>query len=161
MTLARFPVPPIVKAVTVRCPPARAFALFAEDFGRWWPVSRVHTGPDPVACAIEPRVGGRVFERAADGREALWGTVLAYEQPHRLAFSWVVELPAGLEQRVEIRFTDEDGGTRVELTHSGWETLGDAAAKLRERYDRGWATVFERDFADYANGPQPEPRRHQ
>ncbi len=35
--------------------------------------------------------------------------------------------------------------------HSGWEQLGDAAASLRERYDRGWGTVFERDFVDYAN----------
>ena len=51
MTLAPFPVPPIVKRVTVRAAPARAFALFAGDFARWWPLSRVHTGPDPVDCA--------------------------------------------------------------------------------------------------------------
>src|SRR6476661_2068408 len=83
VTIARFPVPPIVKRVTVRAAPARAFALFAGDFARWWPLSRVHTGPDPVDCAIEPRVGGRVFERAADGHETAWGTVLAYDPPHR------------------------------------------------------------------------------
>ena len=51
----------------------------------------------------------------------------------------------------KIRFTAEDGGTRVELTHSGWEKLGDAAASQRERYDRGWGTVFERHFVEYAN----------
>ena len=67
MTIARFPVPPIIKTVTVRAAPARAFALFADDFARWWPLARTHTGPDPVDCAIEPRVGGRVFERAAVG----------------------------------------------------------------------------------------------
>ena len=81
MTIAPFPVPPIVKSVTVCAAPARAFALFSERFARWWPLARVHTGPDPVDCAIEPRVGGRVFERAADGRETLWGTVLAYDPP--------------------------------------------------------------------------------
>jgi len=39
------------------------------------------------------------------------------------------------------------------LTHSGWEKLGDAAkaAALRERYDRGWATLIERCFVEYAN----------
>ena len=151
MTIVQFQVPPVVKAVTVRCVPAQAFALFVEDFARWWPLSQTHTGPDPVDCAIEPRLGGRVFERAADGRETAWGTVLAYDPPHRLALSWVVELPAGLEQLIEIRFTPEDRGTAVELTHSGWEQLGDAAASLRERYDRGWGTVFEHHFADYAN----------
>jgi uncharacterized protein YndB with AHSA1/START domain len=151
MTVSQFPVPPIVKTVTVRCTPARAFARFAEDFARWWPLSRVHTGPDPVDCAIEPRVGGRVFERASDGCETLWGTVLAYDPPHRLAFSWVVQLSAEQAQLVDIRFTAEKGGTRVELTHSGWEKLDDAAASLRERYDRGWGIVFEQHFADYAN----------
>lgn len=118
---------------------------------RWWPLSRVHTGPDPVDCAIEPRVGGRVFERASDGRETLWGTVLAYDPPHRLAFSWIVQLSAEQAQLVDIRFTPAAGGTRVELIHSGWEKLGEAAVSRRERYDRGWGTVFEQHFADYAN----------
>jgi len=151
MTIARFPVPPVVKTVTVRAALAQTFALFADDFARWWPLGRIHTGPDPVDCAIERRVGGRIFERAADGRETSWGTVLAYDPPHHLAFSWIVELTAEQEQLVEIRFTPEDRGTRVELTHSGWEKLGDAAASQRARYDRGWGTVFERHFVDYAN----------
>ena len=99
MTIARFPVPPIIKTVTVRAAPVRAFALFADDFARWWPLARTHTGPDPVDCAIEPRVGGRVFERAADGRETPWGTVLAYDPPHRLAFF------------LDCRTADRDGTT--------------------------------------------------
>ena len=159
MTIVRFPVPPVVKSVTVRAAPARAFSLFVDDFARWWPLAQTHTGPDPVDCAIEPRVGGRIFELAADGRETPWGTVLAYDPPRRLAFSWIVELSAEQEQLVEIRFTAEERGTRVELTHSGWEKLGDAAASLRERYERGWATVFERCFVDYANCLQAELRR--
>jgi len=134
----------------VRAAPERAFALFA-DIGRWWPLARVHTGPDPADCAIEPRVGGRIYERATDGRETLWGKVLAYDPPHRLAFSWLVQLSAEQEQLVEISFTPEADGTRVELSHSGWEKLGDAAADRRERYNRGWVVVFEQCFAEYAN----------
>ena len=151
MTVAQFTVPPVVKAVSVRAAPARAFELFARDLARWWPLAQFHTGPDPVDCAIDPRVGGRVFERAADGQETPWGTVLVYEPPDRLAFSWVIGLSAGQEQLIELRFSAEGSGTRVELTHSGWEKLGDAAAALRERYDRGWATLIERCYADYAN----------
>jgi hypothetical protein len=94
MTIAQFPVPPIVKNVTVRAAPARAFALFADDLARGWPLSRVHTVPDPAGIARSSRrlVGGS----SADGRETAWGTVLAYDPPHRLAFSWIVELPAGI-----------------------------------------------------------------
>jgi hypothetical protein len=54
MTIARLLFRAIVKTVTVRAAPERAFALFASDFARWWPLARVHTGPDPVDCAIEP-----------------------------------------------------------------------------------------------------------
>ena len=152
MTIAQFTVPPIVKSVVVRTAPRRAFELFAGELARWWPLAQFHTGPDPVDCAIEPRVGGRVFERAADGRVTSWGTVLAYDPPDRLAFSWIVGLSADQAQYIEVRFVPQDGGTLVELTHSGWETLGAAAASLRERYDQGWGTLVERFFADYANG---------
>ena len=89
MTIARFTVPPVVKSVPVRAAPAQAFEFFVRDLARWWPLAQFHTGPDPVDCAIEPHVGGRVFERAGDGRETVWGTVLAYEPPQRLAFSWI------------------------------------------------------------------------
>jgi len=152
MTVAEFPVPPVVKAVSVRVAPARAFDLFARDLARWWPIAQFHTGPDPVGCALEPRVGGRVFERSADGRETSWGIVLAYDPPHRLAFSWVVGgLSPDEAQQIDIRFVQEGSGTKVELTHRGWEKLGERAAALRERYDRGWATLIERCFAEYAN----------
>ena len=150
-SVVEFAVPPVVKMVSVRAAPAQAFDYFVRDLARWWPLAQFHTGPDPVDCAIEPRAGGRVFERAADGRETLWGTVLAYEPPHRLSFTWIVGLSAELAQLIEIRFVPQGNGTRVELTHSGWEKLGDAAAALREGYDRGWATLIERCYAEYVN----------
>ena len=151
MTIVEFAVPPVVKTVSVRAAPTQAFDYFVRDLARWWPLAQFHTGPDPVDCAIEPRAGGRVFERAADGRETLWGTVLDYEPPHRLSFTWIVGLSAELAQLIEIRFVPQGNGTRVELTHSGWEKLGDRAAALREGYDRGWATLIERCYAEYAN----------
>jgi uncharacterized protein YndB with AHSA1/START domain len=159
MTIAEFQVPPVIKTVTVRAAPERAFAFFARDLARWWPLAQFHTAPEPVDCAIEPRVGGRVFERASDGRETSWGTVVAYEPPYRLAFSWLIGgLTVEQAQLIDIRFTAEDSGTRVELTHSGWEKLGDAAAaqRLREQYERGWATIIERCYAEYANS-SPNP----
>ena len=151
MSIVEFAVPPVVKTVSVRAAPAQAFDYFVRDLARWWPLAQFHTGPDPVDCAIEPRAGGRVLERAGDGRETAWGTVVAYEPPHRLSFTWIVGLSAELAQLIEIRFVPQGNGTRVELTHSGWEKLGDAAAALREGYDRGWATLIERCYAEYVN----------
>lgn len=151
MTVASFPVPPVVKTITVRAAPARTFELFTRDLARWWPLAKFHAGPDPVDCTFEPRAGGRVFERATDGKETEWGKVLAYEPPQRLAFSWMVGVAPDQAQTIEVRFTPEQGGTRVELTHSGWEKMGEAAARYRDTYENGWITVLERCFAGYAN----------
>ena len=146
-----FQVPPVVKTVTVRRPPETAFRLFTERLDSWWPLARVHTGPDPTSCAFEGHVGGRLFERAADGTETPWGTVLTWEPPHRVAFSWIVGPAAAAPQHIEITFTAVAKGTEVTLSHSGWEALGAAGAALRERYDQGWVLVFEQSFAGFAN----------
>jgi uncharacterized protein YndB with AHSA1/START domain len=158
--IAPFPVPPVVKTATVICPPARGFALFAEDFGRWWPLGREPIlGPTRSIVQSNRVSAGACSNAPAMGAKPPGGRFWRTSRDTGLAFSWVVELSADQEQLVEIRFTPEGSGTRVELTHSGWEKLGEAAANLRQRYDRGWATVFERHFAEYANGPQSELRR--
>jgi hypothetical protein len=45
---------------------------------------------------------------------------------------------------VELRFTDNGFGTRVELEHRGWEMLGERAAEVREGYNTGWVPVLAR-----------------
>jgi uncharacterized protein YndB with AHSA1/START domain len=150
-----FAVPPVVKAVTVRCPPATAFRRFTEDLAAWWPLATHHIADDPLSCAMEGRVGGRVLERDKRGAEKVWGIIEQWDPPRRLAFTWQVNLPVEQAQRIEVTFTPASGGTRVELVHSGWEKLGDAAAARRDNYDKGWVRVFEQCYADYANGGPP------
>ena len=148
MTIARFPVPPIVKRVTVRAAPARAFALFAGDFARCR-----ESIPAPIRSTVRSSrgsAGGCSNVQPMGTRrpgEPCWHMTRRIDS----RFPGSSNCRRGREQLVEIRFTPEDRGTTVELTHSGWEQLGDAAASLRERYDRGWGTVFERHFVDYAN----------
>jgi uncharacterized protein YndB with AHSA1/START domain len=153
MSVAEFTVPPVVKTITVRAAPGRAFEAFTRDFGRWWPLASHHVGTAAAAtdCVIEPRAGGRIFERDGTGQETQWATVLAYEPPHRLAISWFAGKTADLAQLLELHFTAEGEGTRIELTHSGWEALGAAAQSTRDAYDGGWVMVFEQCYGEYAN----------
>ena len=146
-----FTVPPVVKAVIVNCAAEKAFRLFTADLAKWWPLARFHVGADPQICLIEPRVGGRVYERSADGTESVWGQVEAWEPPRRLGFTWLVGPAAQHPQHIEVTFTEENDRTRVVLVHSGWEALGERAAALRESYDTGWVAVFEQGFGSYAN----------
>ena len=151
-TIHAFTVPPVIKTVTVRCAPEKAFRHFTEGMGAWWPIAGFHVAPDPETCAFEPRLGGRLFERGKNGVETPWGRVLVWEPPHRLAFSWEVSCSDPVEKaRVDVSFTRVAAGTEVKLVHTGWEHMGEAGARLRENFDKGWVTVFEQCYANYAN----------
>jgi uncharacterized protein YndB with AHSA1/START domain len=127
-------------SVVVEAPPERAFAVFTEDMASWWSPDH-HILQAPLASMVlEPRVGGSIYDVGADGSECHWGTVLAYEPPHRLVFGWNITLQWQIEtdparaSEVEVRFEPVPGNrTRVELEHrhldrhgEGWEGMRDA-----------------------------------
>lgn len=52
------------KVVRVQAPPAVAWRVFTESMGTWWPLATHKIGKaKAVDTVIEPRVGGRWFER--------------------------------------------------------------------------------------------------
>jgi len=127
---------PIRQSVRVDCPIEEAFRLFTEGFAEWWPLaSYCITGDEAESCAIEPWVGGRVFERTRSGEEREWGSVTRWDPPGRLEFTWQ---PGGPDDRsqgdgsqtVDVEFQVEADGTRVTLIHTGWDAPGVATCGL-------------------------------
>jgi uncharacterized protein YndB with AHSA1/START domain len=139
------------KTLNVRCSTEDAFRVFTEEVGTWWPFQKVHSVAegDVETVILESGVGGRFYERTKNGDEHLWGTVLIWDPPHRLAYSWHPGRGEETSQQVEITFTSVGAGTRVELVHTGWERLGDRIAETIASYDTGWDTVLGR-FAEAA-----------
>ena len=128
----------IRKSVRVKAPIARAFSVFVEQMETWWPAEH-HIGKEPFqAIFVEPRVGGRWFERDAQGKECSWGQVLAWAPPNQVTFSWHLgpdwkfDPDMAKASEVEFRFT-EDGpsATLIELTHSKLERHGEGHEQLR------------------------------
>ena len=113
---------PIRQSVHVDCPVEDAFRLFTEGFSEWWPHSVA--GDEVESCAIEPWVGGRVFERTRSGEERNCGSVIAWNPPTHLEFSWHPGEDDASLQTVNVEFRVEADGTRVTLIHTGWETTG-------------------------------------
>ena len=74
---------PIIRSVDTNAAPERAFALFTSRMLEWWARGTIGAKP-PVAIIMEPRPGGRWFERDADGAETQWGDVLEWDPPRRL-----------------------------------------------------------------------------
>jgi uncharacterized protein YndB with AHSA1/START domain len=142
----------IRKSVTVGIPVATAFRVFTEEVASWWPLATKSVGQEEAeTLVIEPRKGGRVYERVRGGQEHQWGDILIWEPPHRVAFTWHPGRGPETSQEVEIRFTASKDGTLVELEHRGWERLVATAEEIPEHYESGWDEVLSR-FA-LAAGP--------
>ena len=135
------------KTLEVSAPPERAFRLFTEEMATWWPMKTHSVGEERAETVVfEPGVGGRIVERTLDGEEHVWGTVTVWEPPSRLVMTWHPGRGPESAQEVEVRFEPSGAGTRVELVHTGWERLGEAAAAQFENYDGGWDVVLGERF---------------
>jgi uncharacterized protein YndB with AHSA1/START domain len=131
----------VTKEVTVAAPVERAFAVFTERIGSWWPLETYAIRSESDTATFEGREGGRVYERTPSGEEADWGRVLVWEPPHRVVFSWEITGPA---TEIEVRFRADGDATVVELEHRGWQRMGDEGAERRSSYDGGWGLVLGR-----------------
>jgi uncharacterized protein YndB with AHSA1/START domain len=132
---------PVVRTVHVRCAPERAFALFTDRITDWWPLQRHGLYKDQTLGVWFE--GERLVEKSSSGEEDAWAEVLEWSPPGRLAISWHPGTPPEDATIVEVEFLADDDGTRVVLTHHGWERLGDLAAEARGTYAQGWQSVLE------------------
>jgi uncharacterized protein YndB with AHSA1/START domain len=140
---------PIVVDLVVPCPPERAFDYFTRDIARWWPLASHSVGGDKaLGVAFEPRVGGRLVESLHDGRESTWGEVTAWRPGRQVAFTWHPGRDPDTAQLVDVRFAAHPSGTRVTLTHGGWDRRDDGAT-ARENYVGGWKLVFGERYGEY------------
>jgi hypothetical protein len=137
------PIDPIRLDFEVGCAPADAFEVWTARISTWWPADHTVTGDDDLEVVLEPRVGGRIYERTPDGTEHEWGWVTTWQPPDRLVYRWHLRRDRGDATEVEIRFLPLDGErTRVEIEHRDWERLGADGRGWRERNAGGWATLL-------------------
>ena len=132
------------KVVTVDCAVEEAFRVFTADALSWWPVETHSIHETVREIVFEPREGGEVYEVSTAGEKGHWATVTGWDPPARLVLAWNILERPGEQTEVEVRFTAEGDGTRVELEHRGWESLAEGAAEKRADYDTGWGNVLGR-----------------
>lgn len=134
---------PIRLSFEVACPAHHAFDTWTAGIDRWWPADHTVTGQDDLTVVLEPRPGGRIFERTSEGIEHDWGEVTVWEPPERFGYLWHLRRDRADATDVLIRFVDRgDGTTRVEIEHGGWERLGAEGPPWRDRNHAGWASLL-------------------
>jgi uncharacterized protein YndB with AHSA1/START domain len=141
------------REIVVNAPIDKAFTVFTDRFGDFKPPEHNMLQVPIAETVFEPKVGGNIFDRGADGSECRWARILAYDPPHRVVFSWdigptwQVEADPELTSEVEVTFTAETPDrTRIELEHRhldrhgpGWESVRDGVG-----HDQGWPLYLDR-----------------
>jgi len=84
---------PVRQSVHVDSDVENAFRLFTESFASWWPGDESE------------------HEEIREGRVILW------DPPRRIEFEWA----RGRSETVNLEFETEGAGTRVIVTHTGWQ----------------------------------------
>ena len=130
----------------VDAPIDHAFRVFTEGIGSWWDPGHHILEAELAEMVFEPRVGGHIIDRGTDGSECRWARVLAYEPPHRVCFSWDINLRWQLEtdpakaSEIEVTFTEEGPDrTRVLLTHRHLDRHGEGWEAMRDAVGSGWS----------------------
>lgn len=115
-------------SIDVDVEPELVFAVFTEELDAWWgrgPRFRF-LAPYDGTVTLEPGVGGRLLhvQDAAAGRVFVVGRVEVWEPPHRLALTWrLPNFAPDQVTHVEVRFEPVPEGTRVTVTHRGWDSV--------------------------------------
>ncbi len=143
-------------SIVVDAPIERAFSGFTDGIGSWFPSQYNLLDVEIAERVFEPRVGGQVYDRGADGSECHWARVLAYEPPEHVVISWdisphwQVETDPAKTSEVDVRFISETPErTRVELEHRNLDRHGEGWEQTRESVggEVGWPGCL-RSFAE-------------
>jgi len=140
---------PVRKSVFVDAPQNHAFDVFTSGIGRWWPKSHKIGEAELDKPVIEPRAGGRWYQLGVDGSSCDVGKVLKWDPPARVLLAWQLTADwtydPDLVTEVEVTFTPEGSGTRVDLEHRLLERIGERAETMREAIDspNGWGLLLQ------------------
>lgn len=123
--------------VYIEATPAKVWSLMAsvEGMNQWLARNLV----------FEHRLGGR-FEMKGnlpgEGPYRFTGEVVKLEPERELAFTWKSDpengAPWNVSTLVTLRLQPEGTGTRVSLTHTGFEALGESGKSQYEGHIQGW-----------------------
>ena len=150
-TEATFDPNSVRKSLQVKAPQETAWRVFTAKMGTWWPLGHYKVGKAKgVDAVVEPRVGGRWYERGDDGSTCDWGRVIVWEPPARLVLTWDIDAnfqyDPSLNTEIEVRFIAVgDAETRVELEHRHLDRYGARRDEMRRIFDTegDWGKLLE------------------
>jgi uncharacterized protein YndB with AHSA1/START domain len=143
---------PLRLSFDVACSAEHAFSVWVSGIASWWPRDHTVTG-EAELIVLQNGIGGRIYERTADGTEHDWGEVTVWEPPSRLGYLWHLGRDRAGATEVEIRFLPRGiAATRIEIEHRGWERLGAEGEQWRDQNLGGWQALLPHYLAAITEG---------
>jgi uncharacterized protein YndB with AHSA1/START domain len=130
---------PVRREVIVPADPTLAFRVFTDRIGTWWPIAELSVHGDGSSVSF---VGDTLVETSPGQPDAVWGSVLVWDPPTTVAFTWHPGTNPARASRVRVTFAADGESTRVLLEHSGWESFAHPE-QARSEYDHGWPGVLD------------------
>jgi hypothetical protein len=153
----------VVRSVSVPLSQAWTFELFTARMTEFWPEEHSIGSSEIAGVVIEPRNGGRWFERGVDGSECVWGRVASWDPPREVVLLWQIgadwQFDPNFETEVEVTFTEETSDrTRLDLRHRNLHRYGDNTEQMRAIFESpgGWTGTLTR-FVDLAKTETKRP----
>ncbi len=143
----------VTVSIEVAVTRATAFEVFTEDLDAWWQRGPRYRflAPHEGVLRLEPGVGGRLLHARDDAGDDVFevGRVRVWDPPHRLVLAWrLPNFAAHQTTEVEIRFEVVGDGTRVTLTHRGWDGIPSDHPARHGQVDRAFVLFKGRWWAD-------------
>ena len=149
---------PLRIELDLACSAEQAFRTWTERFATWWPRGHTVSG-DPDEIVLEPRLGGRIYERTRDGAEIDWGMLTAWDPPRALSYIYGTFAATGvmpLTSRSAFHGLDERR-CRLEIVHTWWQRLGAQGAAWRNANQAGWSGLLPSYLAVLVVDPVDQP----
>jgi len=125
------------KSIRVPASVDEAFAVFTQRPAEWLPAGHTFIR-NPQSVTMEPRAGGRFYERGADGTEVTRGTIVEWTSPDRLVVTWRIGpgwrpvFDDERASRIEVEFAAAGPDvTDVILTYTQLRRHGEMAEVIR------------------------------
>src|SRR5262245_54382337 len=106
------------------------------DVGGWW---CHHETAARAGIVLEPRIGGRFYERFGGEDGALWGTVVWIKRPEVLRLSGPLGMDLPVSNVYEYELAERGASTVLRLTHRCVGLLDPNAVKA---FEGGWKALW-------------------
>lgn len=129
----------LVKTVFLKAPRAHVwrFLTEADKLALWFQLGEADLKPGGDYATLTNSYG-------KEGERVISGKVLEMIPPERLVHTFTHKMLNGVETKCVWELAEFEGGTKLTLTHSGWEKVGEGAFAIAANHDSGWDEFFVR-----------------